>query len=196
MPPGLTLYRLDYLFAFRAVCSWMNDTDSGCTKPRMSRFSFRWDEPQTCGLISGNTCKIIFLMAACLVTAGAKREIFPISQHGLCAVTIWCWALGKNGSKNSLSFLFFFHGETCSLKPEALLLTELNQPCWCECARWLLKPEISHFFPCSWQTLVQHHACKIAFLRNIKFPQHSQDSWAEYFQITALWHGQSGYCLQ
>lgn len=107
MPPCLTLYQLDYLFAFIAAHTWMNN-DPDCREPWMSRFSFHWDEPQTCGLISANTCKIIFLIAGYLVAIGAKREICPVSQHGLCAVTtLWCWGLSKKQLQHRF-WLFFF----------------------------------------------------------------------------------------
>lgn len=61
--------------------------------------------------------------------------------------------------------------------------------------KMMFKAQNNHFCPCSWQTVIQHHAYKIVFMVHIVFPQHSWGSMGGIFQITALWHGQNGHFL-
>lgn len=124
MPPCLKLYHLDYLFAAKAVHARMNNNDPDGTDPGMSRFPFRRDEPQICGLISVNACQIIFLVAGCLIAVDAKREICPFSTWSTCSNNTRMWRTESKQLQHRLSYLF--SRETCSLGPEVLLQTELK----------------------------------------------------------------------
>lgn len=155
-------------------CSPYSSNDPDGTEPTMSGFSSHWDELQPRGLISGNTQKIIFLMAGYLVTAGANTEICPVSHRGLCAVTtLWCWGLSKNSSNTDFAF-FFQQGNMQPGAWDLVILTELNQPCWCECRKWLSKPKVSHLFPCTWWTRVAYnsHCLSASLLHNSISTEH------------------------
>lgn len=116
-------------------------------------------------------------MAASLIAAGAKGEIWPVSQ---CAVTtLWCRGPGK-GSSNT-DFAIFL-----TLKHAAWGL----RPCYCKSEINLAGVSVQDDFQSQKSVipfrihgkqkeqmilrLAQRHTCKITFLKDIKFPQHSR----------------------